>query len=386
MIPFIDLKAQYKLLENDIQAGIKGVLEHGKFIMGPEVAEIEKQLAEFTGAKHVISCSSGTDALLMPLMAQNIGPGDIVFTTPFTFIATAEVISLLGAIPVFVDIDPETFNLDPLQLKLAIEAVKSRERSSYPLPQNLPPTATPKAIIPVDLFGLPADYDAIMEITKKENLFVLEDAAQGFGGLYKDRKAGTLGHAGATSFFPAKPLGCYGDGGAIFTDDDDLAEKLLSIRIHGQGKDKYNNIRTGLNARLDTLQAAILLPKLKIFSKEIASRQRSAQKYTAALADLQDKIATPFIPAGYKSAWAQYSLLTYKREVIMEALKMEGIPAAIYYPVPLHLQATFSDLQYKTDDFPVAESISKRILSLPMHPYLDDDVVRRITEIIRMAL
>ncbi|MFC1845169.1 DegT/DnrJ/EryC1/StrS family aminotransferase, partial [Thermodesulfobacteriota bacterium] len=226
----------------------------------------------------------------------------------------------------------------------------------------------------------------IMEIAKKENLFVLEDAAQGFGGIYKDRKAGTLGHAGATSFFPAKPLGCYGDGGAIFTNDDNLAEKLLSIRVHGQGKDKYNNIRTGLNARLDTLQAAILLPKLKIFSKEITTRQESAQKYSDALADLQDKITTPFVPAGYKSAWAQYSLLTEKRESFMEELKKEGIPTAIYYPVPLHLQAAFRSLQYQPGNFPVSESISKRIFSLPMHPYLDDEVIDRITEVIHRVV
>ena len=386
MIPFIDLKTQYKLLENDIQAGINSVLEHGKFIMGPEVFELEKQLAEFAGVKHVISCSSGTDALLMPLMAQNIGPGDIIFTTPFTFIATSEVISLLGAIPIFVDIDSETFNIDPGKLKLAIQAVKKRDTGIYPLPREIPATAAPKAIIPVDLFGLPADYDQIMEIAKQENLFVLEDAAQGFGGIYKDRKAGSLGHAGATSFFPAKPLGCYGDGGAIFTNDDTLAEKLISIRVHGQGKDKYNNIRTGLNARLDTLQAAILLPKLKIFPQEMSARQKNAQSYNDALADLQDRITTPFVPAGYKSAWAQYSLLADKREVIMEALKKEGIPTAIYYPVPLHLQTTFSNLQYKTGDFPVAESISKRIFSLPMHPYLDDEVINRITEIIHRVI
>jgi len=386
MIPFIDLKAQYKLLANDIQSGINGVLEHGQFILGPEVKELEKHLAEFTEVKHAITCSSGTDALLMPLMALNIGPGDFVFTTPFTFIATAEVISLLGAIPVFVDIDPKTFNIDPSKLKLAIEAAKTQNHKIYPLPQNIPPAATPRAIIPVDLFGLPADYDPIMEIAKQENLFVLEDAAQGFGGIYKDRKAGILGHTGATSFFPAKPLGCYGDGGAIFTNDDDLAEKLLSIRVHGQGKDKYNNICTGLNARLDTLQAAILLPKLKIFSQEIVARQKNAQNYTDALADLQDKIATPFVPAGYKSVWAQYSVLTDKREAIMGALKREGIPTAIYYPVPLHLQTTFSSLQYKTGDFPVAESVCKQIFSLPMHPYLEDDIVKRITKTIRMAL
>lgn len=386
MIPFIDLKAQYKLLESDIQAGINGVLEHGKFILGPEVTELEERLAEFADVKHVITCSSGTDALLMPLMAENIGPGDIVFTTPFTFIATAEIISLLGAIPVFVDIDPKTFNIDPAKLKLAIEAVKNQDSTIYPLPRNMPAAATPKAIIPVDLFGLPADYDAIMEIAGQENLFVLEDAAQGFGGLYKNRKAGGLGHAGATSFFPAKPLGCYGDGGAIFTNDGELAEKLLSIRVHGQGKDKYNNIRIGLNARLDTLQAAILLPKLRIFPQELAARQRVSQKYSAALAGLQQDISIPVVPSGYNSSWAQYSLLADKREIIMKTLNKEGIPTAIYYPLPLHLQAAYSNLQYKNGDFPVSESSSKRIFSLPMHPYLDDDLVSRIAEIILQAV
>jgi len=386
MIPFLDLKAQYKILESDIQAAINGVLEHGKFILGPEVAELEKQLAEFANVQYAITCSSGTDALLMPLMALNISPGDIVFTTPFTFIATAEVISLLGAVPVFVDIDPETFNIDVTKLKLAVEAVKTRDTHIYPLPHNIPAAAIPKAVIPVDLFGLPADFDPIMEIAGEENLFVLEDAAQGFGGIYRGRKAGGLGHAGATSFFPAKPLGCYGDGGAIFTNDEVLVEKLLSIRVHGQGTDKYNNVRTGLNARLDTLQAAILLQKLKIFPQELAARQEVSQNYTKALAGLQPEITTPGVPSGYRSSWAQYSLLANNRERIMDELNKEGIPTAIYYPVPLHLQAAFSNLQYESGNFPIAESVSKRIFSLPMHPYLEHDLVGRIAAIIRQAI
>jgi UDP-2-acetamido-2-deoxy-ribo-hexuluronate aminotransferase len=385
MIPFIDLKTQFKHLEKEIQAAINGVLEHGKFILGPEINELEERLADFAGVKHVISCASGTDALLMPLMAQDVGPGDLVFTTPFTFIATAEVISLLGATPVFVDIDSRTFNIDPDKLKLAIEAVKKQDSTVYPLPKNISAAASPKVLIPVDLFGLPADYDPIMEIAEKENLFVLEDAAQGFGGTYKGIKAGGLGHAGATSFFPAKPLGCYGDGGAIFTNDDELHEKLISIRVHGQGKDKYNNIRTGLNARLDTIQAAILIQKLKIFPQELTARQIISQKYTQALADLHQEIITPTVPSGYSSSWAQYSLLTDKREAIMQELNKEGIPTAIYYPIPLHLQAAYSYLKYQTGDFPISESVSKRIFSLPMHPYLEHELIDRIAAIIRQA-
>jgi UDP-2-acetamido-2-deoxy-ribo-hexuluronate aminotransferase len=386
MIPFIDLKSQYKILKADISAGINNVLRHGRFILGPEIDELEKRLADFTGVKHSVTCSSGTDALLMVLLAWDIGPGDVVFTTPFTFIATAEVITLAGATPVFVDIDPLTYNLNPDKLKLAIEAVKTRNPEIYPLPQNMLKNARPRAIIPVDLFGLPADYDRIMEIAQEDNLFVLEDAAQGFGGSYKGRKAGGLGHAGATSFFPAKPLGCYGDGGAVFTNDEDLFSKLQSVRVHGQGKDKYTNIRIGLNARLDTIQAAILLPKLKIFPQELAARQRVSQSYTNGLAALHDKITTPLVPEDYKSSWAQYSLLTDKRDAVMTKLNSEGIPAAIYYPTPLHLQAAFSKLQYKIGDFPVAESVSQRIFSLPMHPYLNEEIIRRIVEFIHQAV
>jgi UDP-2-acetamido-2-deoxy-ribo-hexuluronate aminotransferase len=386
MIPFIDLKTQFKNLESDIRDAINGVLDHGRFILGPEVADLEKQLADFTGAKHAISCSSGTDALLMPLMAKEIGPGDIVFTTPFTFIATAEVISLLGATPVFVDIDPITFNMDPAKLKQAINAVKTLNREVYPLPETVSSGAVPKAVIPVDLFGLPADYDTIMDIAGHENLFVLEDAAQGFGGTYKGRQAGSLAHAGATSFFPAKPLGCYGDGGAIFTDDEELAEKLLSVRVHGQGKDKYNNIRIGLNARLDTMQAAVLLQKLKIFPQEISARHKAATNYSNALAELREEIKTPCIPAEYSSAWAQYSLLSDKRDLRIEDLQRENIPTAIYYPKPLHLQGAFSKLGYKAGDFPVSESVSQRIFSLPMHPYLDDVLINKIAEIIYRAI
>jgi UDP-2-acetamido-2-deoxy-ribo-hexuluronate aminotransferase len=383
MIPFIDLKAQYKLLEGDIQAGINGVLEHGKFILGPEVAELEKRLAEFAGANHAITCASGTDALLMPLMALHIGPGDIVFTTPFTFIATAEVISLLGATPVFVDVDPRTFNMDPARLQLAVRAVKERNPGIHPLPGNLPPTPVPRAVIPVDLFGLAADYDPINEIARRENLFILEDAAQGFGGIYKGRNNGVLGNAGAVSFFPAKPLGCYGDGGAIFTNDDELARKLYSIRTHGQGEEKYENIRIGLNARLDTLQAAILLPKLRIFPRELAARQRVAELYTDRLQAAAPDITPPYIPAGLQSAWAQYSILCDNRDALQAALKEAAIPSMIYYPKPLHRQKAYAGLGYRESDFPVAESTCRRILSLPMHPYLQEDQLGKIADVIR---
>ncbi len=382
MIPFIDLKAQYRHLEKDIQAAINGVLEHGKFILGPEIKELEDRLAEFAGVRHAVSCASGTDALLMPLMAENIGPGNIVFTTPFTFIATAEVISLLGATPVFVDIDPQTFNMDPAKLQLAIKAVVENNPEIYPLPRNLPAKPVPRAVIPVDLFGLPADYDAIQAIADPDNLFVLEDAAQGFGGVYKGRRSGALGNAGAVSFFPAKPLGCYGDGGVIFTGDEELARKLVSIRTHGQGAEKYENVRIGLNARLDTLQAAILLPKLKIFPQELAARQRVAERYTTLLQAAAPYITVPYIPAGLQSAWAQYSILCTDRDGLQATLKEAGIPSMIYYPKPLHLQKAYAGLGYRKSAFPVSEKSCRHILSLPMHPYLQDEQIGMIAGVL----
>lgn len=367
-IQFIDLKAQFERLEKDIRARMDAVLEHGKYILGPEILELEEKLARFAGVKRAITCSSGTDALLMVLMAEGVGPGDAVFTTPFTFIATAEVISLLGATPVFVDIDPETYNIDPGKLGEAVERVKAEG------------ALRPRAVIPVDIFGLPADYDPIMNIAGKSSLFALEDAAQGFGGVYKGRRAGALAHAGATSFFPAKPLGCYGDGGAIFTDDEEFAEKLVSIRVHGQGEHKYENVRVGLNARFDTLQAAVLLPKLEVFGDELKARQKVAERYTEGLKDV---VKTPFIPEGYKSAWAQYSVQSEKRTDIMAALKEEGIPSAVYYQKPLHLQKAFEGLGYKEGDFPVSEEVSRRIFSLPMSPYITDEQVDMVIEVIR---
>ena len=282
-VPFIDLKAQYNRIEEQVNAGIQGVLEHGSYIMGPEIGELEKNLAQFCGAKHAITCSSGTDALSLGLMAYGVGPGDAVFTTPFTFFATAEVISLTGATPVFVDIDARTFNIDPNQLRDAVQ--KTLEDGHL----------TPRGVMPVNLFGLAPDFDAIDAIAKEFDLFVLEDTAQGFGGQYKGRVSGSLGDISATSFFPAKPLGCYGDGGAAFTSNDELADKMKSLRVHGKGVDKYDNVRIGLNARMDTMQAAIMLPKLEIFQEEIEMRQKVAQRYTAALEGL---VETPFIPEG----------------------------------------------------------------------------------------
>lgn len=365
---FIDLKRQYSIVKNEIDDGIRRVLDSGMYIMGPEIKELEQLLAEFTARKHCVVCSSGTDALQMPLMAWNIGPGDAVFTTPFTFIATAEVISLVGATPVFVDIKPDTYNIDPDKLDEAIEKVKAEGK------------LIPRAIIPVDLFGLPADYDEIEKIAKKHNLLILEDAAQGFGGNINGKKSGSYGDAAATSFFPAKPLGCYGDGGAIFTDDDDLYEKLISIRVHGMGTDRYENVRIGLNARMDSMQAAVLIAKMKIFEGELEQRNVVASKYTS---KLKDKLVTPYIPQGYFSCWAQYCLQTENsqhRAEIQARLKDKGVPTAIYYPIPLHLQKAFAGLGYNQGDFPISEAVAERIFAIPMHPYITDEEIDLICE------
>lgn len=370
-VPFIDLKAQYARIQDEINAGIQGVLEHGKYIMGPEIFEFEEKLASFCGAKHAITCSNGTDALSLGLMAYDVGPGDAIFTTPFTFFATAEVIALTGATPVFVDIDPKTFNIDPSELGKQVDRVKSEGK------------LTPRGVIPVNLFGLAPDFDEIAKVTKPNGLFVLEDTAQGFGGLYKGRVSGSLGDISSTSFFPAKPLGCYGDGGAVFTSDDDLAAKMRSLRVHGQGVDKYDNVRIGLNARFDTMQAAIMLPKLAIFSEEIDLRQRVAASYTKALDGL---VETPYIPEGYTSVWAQYSVLSDQREAIQEALKIEGIPSVIYYRIPCHLSKAFASLGYKVGDMPESEKASQRIFSLPMHPYVEEGFAEKVAQIIRAVV
>lgn len=375
---FIDLKKQYERIKPRIQDRINEVLRHGKFIMGPEVAELETQLALFVGAKYCVSCSSGTDALLLSLMAHEVGPGDAVFTTPFTFIATAEVICLLGATPVFVDIDPDTYNIDPGRLLKTIEEVKAGSVRGATAGKKL----HPKGIIPVDLFGLPADYDEINRMAKAHGLFVLEDAAQGLGGSYKGKRVGNVADMAATSFFPAKPLGAYGDGGAIFTNDEAMENRVRSFREHGKGSHKYDNVRIGINGRLDTLQAAILLPKLEIFESEIKDRQEVAARYSKAL---QPFVKVPHVPVGWLSAWAQYSVVTDKRDFYVATLKDLGIPTAIYYPRPLHLQSAFSHLGYRQGDFPVAEQMSEQIFSLPMHPYLDAVDQAKIIDAVQKA-
>lgn len=363
---FIDLAKQQALIKEKLDKRIQAVLAHGKYIMGPEITELENELKAYVGTKHCLSCSSGTDALLIPLMAWGVGPGDAVLTTPFTFVATAEVVQLVGATPVFVDIDRDTFNIDPKKLEEAIKQVISEGK------------LTPKVIIPVDLFGLPADYPQIEAIAKKYNLMVLEDAAQGFGGAIGNRRACSFGHAAATSFFPAKPLGCYGDGGAVFTNDDNLFEVFQSIRVHGMGTEKYDNVRVGLNARLDTLQAAILLEKFACFPKEVELRNQAASWYNS---KLKGKIATPDIPENYTSVWAQYSVVAESaqhRSQLQQKLKENGIPTAVYYPKPLHMQTAFKHLGYKYGEFPISEEISERIFSLPMHPYLSEEEVELI--------
>jgi UDP-2-acetamido-2-deoxy-ribo-hexuluronate aminotransferase len=375
---FIDLAAQQRRISETLNANIARVLTHGQYVNGPEVRELEAALAAYVGVKHAVGCASGTDALLMALMTLEIGPGDAVFTTPFTFVATAEVIGLLGATPVFVDIDPATFNIDPAKLEQAIEAIEKGDPALHPLPGAVGGRLRPRAVIPVDLFGLPADYDAIEAIAARHVITIIEDAAQSFGGEYKGRKAGSFGAIACTSFFPAKPLGCYGDGGMCFTDDNRFVELLRSIRNHGQGSDKYENIRIGINGRLDTLQAAILLAKVAIFPEEIGLRQEVARRYNELLAGF---VTTPEIPQGFKSAWAQYSILvrdSAERCELMAKLKKAGIPTAIYYPKPLHRQTAFAGLGYQEGDFPVSEDCARRIFSLPMHPYLASADQRRI--------
>jgi len=382
-IQFIDLRAQQQRIREKVVKNITRVLEHGQYIMGPEIGELEKTLGEYVGARHAVSCASGTDALLMALMAYQVGPGDAVFTTPFTFVATAEVISLLGATPVFVDIEPDTFNIDPLQLEKAIAALESKDPKIHPLPKGYEGLKA-RGVIPVDLFGQPADYDPINAIAHAEALFVLEDAAQSFGGVYHGKKACSLADVAATSFFPAKPLGCYGDGGMVFTDDERLHEYLTSIRVHGKGSDKYDNVRIGINGRCDTLQAAILLAKFEIFPEELELRQQVAGRYN----DLLEVpgITTPVVREGCLSAWAQYSLLSDRKDAILQALGKAGIPTAVYYPKPLHLQGAYRYLGYKPGDFHVSEITAKKIFSLPMHPYLAEEDQKRIAEVIKGVL
>lgn len=373
MLPFIDLKYQYKRIENDVLAGIRRVLDSGHFILGEEVAELEKQLAEYVGTKYVLGCSSGTDALLLALMAMEIGPGDAVFTTPFTFFATPETAALVGATPVFSDIDEATYNMDPVKLEAAIQKVIAEGKLK------------PKAIIPVDLFGQAANYKEISAIAEKYGLAIIEDACQGFGAVCPcGKRAPSLGTIGCTSFFPAKPLGCYGDGGAVFTDNEELYQKMYSILVHGRSaNDKYDNVRLGLNARLDTIQAAVLLAKFKLFPEEVELRQTVAAAY---MEELDGLVKLPTILPGYKSVWAQFCPRSKDFAKIQEALKAEGIPSARYYPIPMHLLGAMKYLGYKKGDMPIAEACSSDIFALPMHPYLQRDTIKQIASVIAKAV
>src|SRR3954451_5023362 len=372
-VPFIDIVAQRRRLGKSIDDAVSRVLAHCQFINGPEVTALEAALAEFSGARHVVSCASGTDALLMVLMARQVGPGDAVLCPSFTFCATGEAVALTGAVPVFVDVDEATFNMDVNSLKRGIATARQRGLK-------------PRAVIPVDLFGQSADHDAIGEVAQAEGLFVLDDAAQGFGASYKGRRIGSLGLATATSFFPTKPLGCFGDGGAIFTDDDELAETLRSIRVHGQGADKYDNVRLGLTGRLDTIQAAILLEKLKIFADEIAARDEIAQRYARGLGNV---VTVPHLASGCSSVWAQYTIRlprAVEREGFAAALKAQGIPTAIYYPKSMHQQTAYRQFPVADGGLPVSERLSGDVISLPMHAYLDEPTQQRIIEAVRGAL
>lgn len=366
-IAFIDLQAQRRRLGDSLEAAIKAAVEGGQWILGPQVTQVEKDLAGFAGVKHAVACANGTDALLLVLRAWGVGPGDAVFVPAFTFAASAEVVALAGATPVFVDVLPDTFNMDPASLEAAIALVKKDG------------TLTAKVVMPVDLFGQPADYGALAPIAAREGLKLFCDTAQGFGGLLHGKRAGAIGDAAATSFFPAKPLGCYGDGGACFTNDDGLKETLLSLRMHGQGTDRYEHVHVGYNSRLDTIQAAILIEKLKIFPDEIAMRGRVAARYNAALA-ASNSIVTPRVIDGATSTWAQYTLkISGKitdRAKFQAAMKERGVPTAVYYPIPLSRQRAYA--HYPSAPIPVSEALSGQVVSLPMHPYLDEATQDRI--------
>jgi dTDP-4-amino-4,6-dideoxygalactose transaminase len=371
-IAFIDLAAQRRRLGDSVDTAIARVLNHGQYILGPEVRAFEAELAAFCGAKHAVSCASGTDALVLALRAQGIGPGDAVICPSFTFCATAEVAALVGATPVFVDVDEKTFNIDTKGIAGAIEVAKSLG-------------LTPKAVIPVDLFGLAADHAAVAAAAQAEGLFILDDAAQGFGATFNNRRLGTFGNATATSFFPAKPLGCYGDGGAVMTDDANMADVMRSLRMHGHGSDRYDNIRIGLASRLDTMQAAVLIEKLKIFPEEIVARDRVARRYNEGLKDVA---ITPTVPAGATSVWAQYTirLSAGRRDAFAAALKAEGIPTAIYYPIPLHLQQAYKNYPVGKGGVSVSARLAGEVISLPMHAYLDEATQDRIIDAARRAL
>jgi UDP-2-acetamido-2-deoxy-ribo-hexuluronate aminotransferase len=370
---FIDLKTQYQRVRESMNRRMQAVLDHGQFILGAEHAELERKLAEYVGAKHCLGASSGTDTLLIALMAYGIGRGDEVITSPFTFIATGEMIALAGAKPVFVDIDARTYNLDPRLLEAAI-------------------TPRTKAIMPVSLYGQCGDMDGINAVARKHRIPVIEDAAQSFGATYRGRRSCALSEVGSTSFFPSKPLGCYGDGGALFTDDDELAKVMREIRVHGQDR-RYHHPRLGINGRLDTLQAAVLLAKLEIFDDEVAARMRIGGRYSEMIAeafrdegDPSRRVTTPLLAPGCTSVYAQYTIEVANRDQVAEKLKAQGIPTAIHYPVPLHLQPVFADLGQGAGAFPVSEEAGRRVLSLPMHPYLTEAQQARVVQALRAVL
>ena len=367
-IAFIDLKAQRARLKAGIDTAVMRVLDHGGFVMGPEVGELERRLGEFGRAAHVLTCANGTDALALPLMAWGIGRGDAVFCPSFTFAATAEVVPWFDATPVFVDILPDTYNLDPAHLDRAIAEVKAKGE------------LTPRAVIAVDLFGQPADYPAIAEVARRHGLRLIADSAQGFGCTLGGEHPLHWADVTTTSFFPAKPLGCYGDGGAVLTNDPDLHAVLVSLRNHGAGVDKYDNVRIGMNSRLDTIQAAILLEKLAAFPGEIASRNRAADRYAKGL---QGAVRTPAVIEGGVSTWAQYTVEAEDRDGLAAALKDQGVPTAIYYPRPLHLQTAYRDFPVGGNGLPVTMDKAGRVISLPMHPDLDESVQDRIIAAVR---
>ena len=368
-IPFIDLESQRQRVGAAIDAAVMAVLKHGKYIMGPEVTALEQELADLSGARHVLACSSGTDALALCLMAKGIRPGDAVFVPGFTFAATAEVVAWMGAVPFFVDVRADTFNMCPDSLRRSIAAATAAGHK-------------PAAVMAVDLFGQPADYAAIEPIAAEAGMWVLSDAAQSFGATTGNRRVGTIGTFTSTSFYPAKPLGCYGDGGAVFTDDSDLYEVLRSLRVHGEGTDKYDNVLIGMNGRMDTIQAAVLLQKLKVFEEELIERNRAAVKYSAELADV---VEVPVVSTGNSSSWAQYTLRVAdgRRDALISHLRDHGIPTAVHYRRPLHHQPAYRAFPTDPNGLPVAEQLATEVVSLPMHAYLTDEIQDRIIEGVR---
>lgn len=366
---FIDLKKQYEVLKEQIDKNVITVMTEGRFIGGIEVKQLQTELADYCGVKHCLTCANGTDALTIALRCLGVGKGDAVFVPTFTFFASAETVALEGATCIFVDVDERTFNIDAVKLEKAVKAVIKEGKLN------------PKCVVAVDLFGQPADFSAIRKVTDKYGLKIIEDGAQGFGGSINGKKACSFGDIATTSFFPAKPLGCYGDGGAIFTDNDEYYELMSSLAVHGKGSYKYDNVRIGYNSRLDTVQAAVLLPKLDAFRKyELKDRNIAAAKYTEAL---KNKFVTPFVPDGFESSWAQYTLILeseQQRDMIQASLKEKGIPTMVYYPIPMHKQTAFKGYDFNLDDLKVAESLCGRVMSIPMHPYLDDNTIETVVK------